>query len=168
MDSPLNQMSAIVFTLLQSSKDMFPANYKCTKSLQSCYGDGYKALMMIMLDVHPAFHTYPSTLVKAYPTQENLTLHQYYGRFTNYQQLRAYVSDITLSLDDKSELDIFLDNAKYGAFLHQCVHANRADHTLWHQPATWQVLYSVCHACPWVPSGTTIFFSAQISRTCPC
>ena len=40
MAGPLNQMSAIVFTLLQS-KDMFPPNSRCTKSLQSCYGDGY-------------------------------------------------------------------------------------------------------------------------------
>jgi hypothetical protein len=54
-----NQMSAIVFTLLQS-KDMFPPNSRCAKSLQSCYGDGYKALKTIMLEVHPAFHTYPS------------------------------------------------------------------------------------------------------------
>jgi hypothetical protein len=100
-------MLAIVFTLLQS-KDMFPPNSRCAKLLQSCYSDGYKALKTIMLEVHPAFHTYPSMLVKAYPMQENLTLQQYYGWFVDYQQLRAYVSNITLSLDDESELDIFL------------------------------------------------------------
>ena len=130
MASPLNQMLAIIsFTLLQSN-DMFPANSRCAKSLQSCYGNGYMALKTIMLEVHPAFHTYPSMLVKAYPTQENLTLWQYYGHFIDYQQLRAYVSNITLSLNDKSELDIFLDNTKHGAFLHQCTHADRADCTL--------------------------------------
>ena len=51
-------------------------------SIQVCY---------VNLAVEPEWVSMPFS----YPTQDTLILHQYYGHFVDYQQLQAYVSDIT-------------------------------------------------------------------------
>jgi hypothetical protein len=101
MASPLNQMLAIVFTLLQR-KDMFPPNSSVVPSHSN------PAMVMIIRPSRLTCWKYiplsilipQHWLVKAYPTQENITLWQYYGHFVDYQQLWAYVSNITDFVDE--------------------------------------------------------------------
>ena len=52
---------------------------------------------------------------------------EYYKLFVDYEQLRAYISDISTNLDQETELDIFIRNAKYNTYLNR---VTRDEHRL--------------------------------------
>eukprot|EP00980_Cylindrotheca_fusiformis_P000503 scaffold121_cov92-Cylindrotheca_fusiformis.AAC.1 len=102
--------------------------------VKSCDGDGYRALKAIIFQSHPAFHPQPATLVTAYPRQRNdSSLLEYYQLFLDFQQLRAYIHDIELTLDSDSELDVFIKNAKYGEYLNRVTRDERTIFSLKHK-----------------------------------
>mmetsp|Transcript_6983 Transcript_6983/g.10601 ORF Transcript_6983/g.10601 Transcript_6983/m.10601 type:complete len:332 (+) Transcript_6983:601-1596(+) len=98
---------------------MFPKNSQLWDAVRGCEGDGYCALKLIINCSHPVYYNQPSTLVKTYPRQRDQSLIQYYQAFVDWQQLRAFISDIDKTLDDPSEIDIFLDNVKYSTYLNR-------------------------------------------------
>jgi hypothetical protein len=104
---------------------MFPPESRLCGIVTSCDGDGYRALKQILFKSHPAFYEQPSTLITSYPKQHNSTTLEYYTRFIDYQQLRAYISNIGLTLDDEGELDIFIRNAKHFEYLNRVTRDER-------------------------------------------
>ena len=132
MEIPLQRMKQPLFCLLQQ-KDMFPTNSNLVDIVQSCYGDGYKALKAILFKAHPVFYDQPSTMITAYPKQRDTTMLQYYQLFNDYLQLRAFITDVTSSLDNEHELDIFINNAKFHEFLNRVTRDERRLTSLAHK-----------------------------------
>jgi hypothetical protein len=132
MDIPLQKMNQPIFRLLQK-RDMFPPDSRLQSIVQSCYGDGYKALKQILFASHPVFYDQPSTLITTYPKQCTLTLLEYYTIFSDYLQLRSFISDTTTTLKDSNELDIFISNAQHSEFLNRVSRDERRITSLAHK-----------------------------------
>ena len=124
MEIKISQMSNPIYRMLLK-KDMFPKNSRFPALVRSCNGDGYRALKAVIFSSHPAFHPQPSTLITTYPRQKDSSMLEYYRLFMDYEQLRAYISNIMLTLDDDSELDVFLKNARYGTYLNRVTRDER-------------------------------------------
>jgi hypothetical protein len=124
MEIKISQMSNPIYRILLK-KDMFPKNSRYSAIVRSCNGDGYRALKAVIFNSHPAFHPQPSTLITTYPRQKDSSMLEYYRLFLDFEQLRAFISDVNLTLDNDSELDIFLKNAKYGAYLNRVTRDER-------------------------------------------
>ena len=129
MEVKISQMSNPIYRVLLK-KDMFPKASRYPGIVRSCDGDGYRALKAIIFASHPAFHPQPSTLITSYPRQKDSSILEYYRLFLDFEQLRAYISDVSLTLDNNSELDIFLKNAKYGAYLNRVTRDERRQSSL--------------------------------------
>ena len=124
MEIKISQMSNPIYRALVR-KDMFPKDSRMHAIVRSCDGNGYRALKSILFKSHPAFHPQPSTLITSYPKQRSMSILEYYQIFVDYEQLCAYISNRTSTLDDGTELDIFLKNAKYGDFLNRVTRDER-------------------------------------------
>ena len=113
---------------------MFPAGSRLHNLVAQCYGDGYKALKVIIFKSHLACAEQPSTLITTYPKQRELSLLEYFMNFIDYLQLRAIISNFARDLDDEDELDVFINNMKYGEYINRVTHdecrvrANRIKH----------------------------------------
>jgi len=129
MEIAITRMSAPIFRLL-SKKEMFPRDSRLASIVRSCDGDGYRALKAVIFSSHPAFFDQPSTLITAYPRQRELTTLAYYQVFVDYQQLRAFIADTNLTLDNPSELDIFIKNLRYSSFINRITRDERRLKTL--------------------------------------
>jgi hypothetical protein len=126
MDVSLAYMSHIIYRLL-THKDMFPSDSTYKSIVEACNGDGYLALKSIMIQVHPAFHPEPATLIASYPYQRNLSFLQYYHIFLDFLQLRGLIQDYDSSIDKPAELDIFINRSRYATFLSNETRAERRD-----------------------------------------
>jgi len=104
---------------------MFPAGSYLHDVVASCYGNGLKALKMILQRAHPAFVDEPATLVTQYPKQRNNSLLEYKMEFEDFLQMRAMVLGHSREIDDKDELDIFINNLKDSSFVQQVSRAER-------------------------------------------
>jgi len=104
---------------------MFPTNSYLHDVVASCYGNGLKALKMILQQSHPSFVDEPATLVTTYPRQRNLTLLEYKMEFKDFLQMRAMVQGHSRELDDTNELDIFINGLKDSAFVQRISHDER-------------------------------------------
>jgi hypothetical protein len=135
----VQQMSHPIYRLLQK-KDMFPPESHIHSIVSQSYGDGYKALKQIIFGPHPAFRDQPATLIITYPKQGKYTLLEYHSLFLDYLQLRAYISNIDSSLDSSSELDVFITNAKYGAYLNRNTRDERKITSLRHKYTSAQIV----------------------------
>jgi hypothetical protein len=131
-DIPISRMSQPLYRML-AKKDMFPRNSNLPTIVRACNGDGYKALKGIIFKSHPAFYDQPSTLIKSYPLQRDLSILEYYQMFRDYEQLRAYIANITAGLDDTTELDIFINNAKHSTYLNRVTRDERRLTSLAHK-----------------------------------
>mmetsp|Transcript_20320 Transcript_20320/g.41634 ORF Transcript_20320/g.41634 Transcript_20320/m.41634 type:complete len:115 (+) Transcript_20320:513-857(+) len=56
-------------------------------------------------------------LVTSRPTQQNLTLLEYWKKYNHYIMLRAYIESNQQSLHDKYEREHFITGCKYSTFL---------------------------------------------------
>jgi len=110
------QSSAIIYQILSQSL-MFPPNSYLHDVVASCYGNGLKALKMILQQSHPSFVDEPATLVTTYPRQRNLSLLEYKMEFEDFLQMRAMVQGHSRELDDTNQLDIFTNGLKDSAFV---------------------------------------------------
>jgi len=119
---PLDGMKQAIFRLVQ---DCFTSDPKISAITSQCNGDGYLALKQIVRRIHPNFHPTPAILIKQYPIQRTLTLVEYYYAFKDYLQLRAFIRNIDVSLDDPDELDVFISGCKHSEFLQRCVRDER-------------------------------------------
>lgn len=124
MDIGLRRMKETIFRLLTKDK-MFPTDSPFPASVRSCGGDGYRALKAILRTAHPAFHPMPSNLILYYPQQKNNSLEAYFKMFVDHQQLRAYISNSAETLNEDSEVNTFITNTKYSAFLHRVTQDER-------------------------------------------
>jgi hypothetical protein len=110
-------MSSAIFCALRN-KGMFPTDSKIPSILNQCYGNGYKALKLIIFHSHPVFHDQPVMLIMTYPKQcANHSLTEYHALFWDYLQLCAFINNVDASLDNTNELDMFITNAKHGVWL---------------------------------------------------
>ena len=105
--------SSIVAYQLLSQPTMFPPGSRLHEIVASCYGNGLKALKMILQNSHPAFVDEPYTLVTNYPKQKELSLLEYKMNFEDFLQLRAMISGHAKPIDEPGELDVFITNMKY-------------------------------------------------------
>jgi len=112
------QSSTIIYQILSQSA-MFPTNSQLHDVVASCYGNGLKALKMILQMSHPSFVDEPATLVTTYPKQRNNSLLEYKMEFEDFLQMRAMVQGHSRELDDTNELDIFINGLKDSAFVQQ-------------------------------------------------
>lgn len=64
-------------------------------------------------------------MITDYPRQRDLSILEYYMLFLDFLQLRAYITDINLTLDDESELDIFINRCKYSDYLNRITYEER-------------------------------------------
>ena len=142
MQAPCTRMTGEIYKLLTSS-DMFPKGSSYASIISNCYGDGYWALKQILLKVHPLFHEQPATLIKNYPMQKTLPLAKYYQIFRDYLQLRAFINNIDSSLDDDSELDIFIANSAHPRYLNRVTRDERRQSSLQHKYRGDQLLETI-------------------------
>ncbi len=109
--------SDTLFKLLQV-KGMFLPSSDLPNQIKHCNGDGYKALKRILFQSHPVFNEQPATLIASYPSQEKDTsMAQYYDSFTDFLQMRAFISDIDSCIDNPPEMDLFITRAQHGVWL---------------------------------------------------
>eukprot|EP00980_Cylindrotheca_fusiformis_P025850 scaffold14739_cov141-Cylindrotheca_fusiformis.AAC.1 len=104
---------------------MFPKGSRLIDVVKSCEGDGYRALKAILFKSHPAFYDQPSRLIAEYPKQRDLSILQYHKLFTDYCQLRAYITDNPSTLDNDYEIDIFINRSKYSEYLNRVTRDER-------------------------------------------
>ena len=138
LEIPLQQMTQPLFRLLQKP-EMFPKDSKCIQIIQQCYGDGYSALKQIIFRSHPVFHEQPATLLTSYPQQLNSPLLKYHALFMDHLQLRAFVFNIDSSLDDKHELDIFINRTRFNEFLNRVTREERTQASLRYKYSSSQI-----------------------------
>lgn len=124
LDMRLHRMAQPLFRLL-SKKDMFPKDSKLHGLVTVSDGDGYRALKNVLFYSHPAFHDQPSTLITSYPKQRNLDILHYAQLFRDFHQLRAYISNNPATLDDVTEIDIFIGNLKHADFVNRVTRDER-------------------------------------------
>ena len=133
MEIKLHRMSQPIFRLL-SKKDMFPKDSALYRLISASNGDGFRALKLILYSAHPIFHDQPSTLIIHYPRQDSLDLFHYAQLFRDFLQLRAFIQDTRTSLDDSTEIDIFISNLRHADFVNRVsTRAERRDPTLAHR-----------------------------------
>ena len=125
MEIPLFNASPIIYRILMN--DMFKDGSKMIAVIDACPNDGYHALQSIMVLVHPAYQPQPATLITSYPTQRDLTLHQFFNVYNDYLQLRAYIRNDATTLDAPSELDIFISKTRYAEYLNRVTYTERMD-----------------------------------------
>jgi len=80
-------------------------------------GKGDEALQSILAQSHLALIQVPSMLVTSRPTQQNLTLLEYWKKYNHYIMLRAYIESNRHTLHDKYEREHFITGCKYSTFL---------------------------------------------------
>jgi len=114
-----HQSSTLIYQLLSQST-VFPTGSPLHDVVANCYGNGLKALKVILQHSHLAFVDEPSTLVPTYPKQKNKSLLEYKIETEDFLQMRSIVQGFSKELDDPGELDIFINNMKYSTFV-QCV-----------------------------------------------
>jgi hypothetical protein len=125
METHLSRMSQPIHRLL-SKKDMFPRDSRLIRIVLSCNNDGYKALKNIIFASHPAFHDQPATLITSYPKQRNSDLLQYAQLFQDlFLQLRAYIANNPATLDDPTEVDIFINNLTHSHYINRVTRDER-------------------------------------------
>lgn len=132
MEVPLAKMKSHLFNLLQK-KDMFPKDSNLVRVVQSCYGDGYKAIKAILFKAHPVFYDQPAIMITGYPKQRETTILEYYHLFLDYIQLRAFIANSTSTLDDTHDLDIFINNAKHSDYLNRVTRDERRQAVMEHK-----------------------------------
>jgi len=104
--------NVLIFQILSRST-VFPPDSTLHDLVAQCYGDGYKALKTIIFKSHPACHDQPSTLCTTCPKQRDLTLLEHKMTFKDFLQVRSVVQGYSRTLDDESELDMFLNNTQH-------------------------------------------------------
>ena len=119
MQLQIDRMKNGIWKLL-SKKDMFPSNSKYPQMVVRAQGDGYRALKSILFRAHPAFMDQPSIMVRTIPKQgPSTTVLEYYHYFKDYLQLRAFVQNINVGLDDASTMDIFISNLQHAGYINR-------------------------------------------------
>jgi len=119
MDVHILRMSQPLYRFL-SRKDMFPKDSRLLAAVSSSNGCGYRALKNILFPSHPAFHDQPSIMIKSYPRQKSTDdLLRYVQLFRDFLQLRAYITDNPATLDDPTEVDIFINNLTYSTYVNR-------------------------------------------------
>ena len=124
-----DQASHIIFRYLSQDK-VFPSESRCRRIVDSCRGDGYRALKQIVFSYHPAFQSLPGAMVSSPPTQGDDDVLVYVNRFLDYLQLRAYIQNIESSIADPDIQDILFTNAKYSDYLVRMSRRELLDPTL--------------------------------------
>ena len=132
MKIPISRMVNPLFRLL-SRRDMFAKSSRLSSIVRSSDGDGYKALKAILFQSHPSFYDQPSILIKSYPRQRHHTILEYYKLFNDFLQLRAFISNINTTLNDSTELDIFINNTTHAAYLNRVTRDERRLSTYAHK-----------------------------------
>ena len=90
-------------------------NYRHIIKLNS--GKGYEALQSILAYSHPALIQQPANLVTMRPTQQNLTLLEYWKKYNHFVMLRAYIESSTKTLHDTYERIHFIKGCKHSSYL---------------------------------------------------
>lgn len=132
MNMPIASMAGPLHCLLLK-RNMFPPGSRLISIVNSAENDGYVALKAILFASHPAFCPQPSTLITSYPKQRDRSTLEFYKLFIDYLQLRAYICNIDSSLDNESELDIFINNCKHGQYLNRVTRDERRISSLKHK-----------------------------------
>ena len=119
MDVHILRMSQPLYRFL-SRKDMFPKDSRLHAAVSSSNGCGYRALKNILFPSHPAFQDQPSIMIKSYPRQKSTDdLLRYVQLFRDFLQLRAYITDNPATLNDPTEVDIFINNLTYSTYVNR-------------------------------------------------
>ena len=143
MELGLPAMSTTIFQLLQK-KDMFPSDSEIPSILMQCSGDGYKALLQILYDHHPAFLEQPATLIAEYPKQlPSQSLLAYHATFVDFLQLRAIIKGHPASLDESDELDLFITRSKYRTYLNRVTLEERQHQSKLHKYTANQIVHTL-------------------------
>jgi len=111
------QQSSTLIHQLLSQSTMFPPGSPLHDVVANCYGNGLKALKVILLCSHPAFVDEPSTLVTTYPKQKDKSLLEHKMETEDFLQMCSIVQGHSRELDDPGELDIFINNMKHNTFV---------------------------------------------------
>ena len=85
--------------------------------IKSNDGKGYEALQSILVYSHPALIQQPADLVTTRPTQQNLTLLEYWKKYNHYIMLRVYIESNTKTLHDNYERIHFVKGCKHSSSL---------------------------------------------------
>ncbi|MGK3748035.1 MAG: hypothetical protein ACI8RD_000325, partial [Bacillariaceae sp.] len=96
-------------------------------SVTQNHGQGYQALIQIVMQNHPSVIKRPSILCRNRPSQEDDSIQTYFRRYDEFLELRAFTEDNHTNLIHPGEIDAFIDGLKYSNFLHSVSRLERQD-----------------------------------------
>lgn len=137
-DSPNDDLPSTMYSLIHGSTGIIyqhltstcvlPSNSTLREQLLLANGDGYRALMMIIREVHPAYHPSPAEMVRAFPVQSaDDSIEAYHLKFEDYLQLNAYIMNQDYTFNNQNIQDIFVINATHSEWLTDQVACRRTD-----------------------------------------
>ena len=78
---------------------------------------GYECLWKLLADAHLINNAHPSLSIRTPPVQSpTKTVSQYFHGYFDYMDMQGYLQDDSTNLNDKHELDLFIEG---------CVHSER-------------------------------------------
>ena len=107
-DVPLQVWDSRIYTAISQTK-CFPKNSHSRSTILDNYGEGYAALYAIISSGHPEVVAQPSLLV-TYPPKQGASepIGQYFHAYLDHLEMKAYIDNISHTLNHKGELDRFI------------------------------------------------------------
>jgi len=107
-DVPLEVWDSRIYSAISQAK-CFPKSSHSRSTILDNYGQGYAALYAIISSSHPEVIAQPSLLVTYPPKQAALEpIGQYFHAYLDYLEMKAYIDNISHTLNHKGELDRFI------------------------------------------------------------
>ena len=107
-DVPLEVWDSRIYSAISQAK-CFPKSSHSRSTVLDNYGQGYAALYAIISSEHPEVVAQPSLLV-TYPPRQQPTepIGQYFHAYLDHLEMKAYIDNISHTLNHKGELDRFI------------------------------------------------------------
>ena len=110
-------MSGAIYAHL-SKPGTFTKESELHTLLETCPGDGYRVLKLIVLRTHPGYQEQPGVYLRQYPQQQKDESLLYFSLvFKDYLFLQGYVFGMVQSLNDEDTQDIFISSCRYANYL---------------------------------------------------
>ena len=109
-----------------SKTGTFTANSEFSKIIKNCPGDGFRALKLIIMRVHPNFTDEPASYMAEYPKQnKDETVFDFSLRFEDFLWLQAFIMDTVCDFGDTKTQDIFLARCYYSNWIRKRTYEER-------------------------------------------
>ena len=102
-----------------SKANTFPKEaQELARVVNTCTGDGLRALRLISMRSHPAFQDNPGIYIRSYPRQgKEESLLQFHAIFLDFLRIQGYITNAVNSFSDTATQDIFIASCKFAIYL---------------------------------------------------